>query len=77
MKYDDLIKLPVEEVRAFATANPDHIGANNALRMLEHEEKQKKVLKRLGKKTATVPGSTKQRYRASMRRTPTDRELRQ
>jgi hypothetical protein len=76
MQYSELIQMTVEEVAEFVSKNPTHIAGNNALRELEREHKSQKKMQRMGKKTATISGKTKSRYSASMRRTPTDRELR-
>ncbi len=76
MKYDDLIKLSIQEVETFLEAHPGHIGAENAIRTLKHDQEHEARLKRMGKKTASVNGSTKNRYSASMNRVPPKRELR-
>ena len=78
MKYADLILMPLEAVRVFVSANPDHIAGGNALRELERAEKDRKVLERIGKKgCARVDGMTKARYSPGLggRRCPTKREL--
>lgn len=76
MMYADLIKMPLEQVRAFLSANPGHIAADNAVRELEREQKEKKRLARMGRDTAVVNGMTKNRFaHKGGRRCPTNRSL--
>ena len=76
MKYHDLIEMPLLEVQQFAALNPGHIGAQNAIRELEHRKKALKVLKRLGQRSAVLSGKTKKGFSHSGPRVPTKRELR-
>lgn len=80
MLYAKLITLEVDEVRRFLAVHPGHIAAGNALRELERQAQGKKVLARMGRKTA--PAIDPDFYHhgrppgRSSRRCPTKRELR-
>ena len=75
-RYADLIKMPIEKVRAFLKLHPGHIGAENALQALQQEMKAKAKLDRIGRRQGGVEGWTKTRFSYSGSRCPTKRELR-
>lgn len=74
MKYAELLEMPLADVRQYAAENPNHIGAQNAIRALELQEKHRKASKRMGQKLATVSGWT--RHRPLRGRCPRTRDLR-
>ena len=75
LTYAEVIQMPLDDVRQLNKQNPGNKAVGNALRELERKAKAQKKLKRMGRKSATVNGMTKNRFSHSGPRVPTKKEL--